>query len=584
MSELRIERKLAAILCADVVGYSRMMGADEEGTHAALQRCRREIVDPTIANHKGRIVRTAGDGLLVEFASVVDALRCALAIQDELAAANAGIAEARRIRYRIGITIGDVIADPEGIHGEGVAVASRLESIAEPGGIAVSRTVRDQVPNLLPIRFEDIGEHQAKNVARPVRAYRVVTRRDEQDRPPISAPVPEDKAGLAVLPLQHPSGHPELGFLADSLAEDLITELSRPQWFSVIARNSSFTYKGRVVNAKQISRELGVRYIVEGSVRAADARLRVLCRLVEAPTGSELWSERFEGTRTEELELQDKTVAAVVAAVEPTLRMQEIERARRKPVEQLDLHGACVLALHHLVEGAPEATAARRLAERALTLDRRNPLACALAAWERAQAFVFGRDGASARDEAERLSRSAVAEGGDPPVAAAIAGLVLAMISQERDLARAAADQALAAARQSALILSLVALQRCLCGEAEDAIEMGARAMQASSFEIGAARALLAQAWGALLAGRHAEAAAHARKAIQGRPRAVFAHAALIASLSLARESEGAREAARRLHEAAPGFGIAALERLAPARSAASAPYIEALRQAGVPP
>src|SRR5439155_15768280 len=295
MAEERVERRLTAILAADVAGYSRLMGADEEGTLAALKTLRREVADPKIKEFRGRIVNTAGDGLLSEFASVVDAVRCAVEVQREMAARNAGVPAERRIDFRIGVNLGDIIIDENEIFGDGVNIAARLEALAEPGGICVSRVVRDQVRDKLAIPFEDMGEQQVKNIARPVRAYRVLLA-ERADGPSIlseTAPRPlSDRPSIAVLPFNNVSGDPEQEYFVDGITEDIITALSKWRWFLVIARNSTFAYKGKSIDLKQVGRDLGVRYVLEGSMRRAGQRVRITSQLIDTATGTHLWAER----------------------------------------------------------------------------------------------------------------------------------------------------------------------------------------------------------------------------------------------------------------------------------------------------
>jgi adenylate cyclase len=288
-------RRLTAILAADVAGYSRLMGADEEGTHERLKAHRVALVDPKIAEHHGRIVKTTGDGLLVEFPSVVDAVRCAVDVQCGMVEQNAAISADERIEFRIGINLGDVIAEGGDIFGDGVNIAARLEALAEPGGICISRTVRDHIRDKLAYRFDDMGEQQVKNIARPVRVYGVSDIRGGHQIPSAPAlsmlPLP-DKPSVAVLPFQNMSGDPEQEFFADGITEDVITALARYPSLFVIARNSSFTYKGRAVDVKRIGRELGVRYVLEGSLRKSGNRIRVTAQLVEAESGKHVWAER----------------------------------------------------------------------------------------------------------------------------------------------------------------------------------------------------------------------------------------------------------------------------------------------------
>src|SRR6266851_547286 len=333
----RVERKLAAILAADIAGYSRLMGADEEGTLARLKALRRELIDPAISEHRGRIVKTTGDGMLVEFSSVVDAVRCAVEVQREMALRNASVPATRRIEFRMGINLGDIIIDEHDIYGDGVNVAARLEALAEPGGVLVSRTVRDHVRDKLGFAFEDMGEQQVKNIARPIRIHRIRLA-EEAGVPSVSpsyrattpALVLPDKPSVAVLPFTNMSGDPDQEFVSDGIAEDVITALSRYPSLFVIARNSCFTYKGRAVDVKQIGRELGVRYVLEGSVRKAGNRIRVTAQLVEAETGNHVWAERYDRDLADIFALQDEITEAVTVAIAPAIADAELQRAVRK--------------------------------------------------------------------------------------------------------------------------------------------------------------------------------------------------------------------------------------------------------------
>jgi TolB-like protein/class 3 adenylate cyclase len=334
-----VERKLSAILAADVAGYSVLMGADEEGTLARLNGHMREHVEPRIARHRGRVVKTTGDGLLAEFASVVDAVRCAIEVQAGMAERNAGIGNDRRLDFRIGINVGDIVEQDGDIFGDGVNIAARLEGIAEPGGICVSGRVQEDAAGKVGAIFEDIGEQQLKNIARPVRAYRLrfggAANISPSPRPALGLP---DKPSIAVLPFQNMSGDAEQEYFADGMVEEIITALSRARWLFVIARNSSFTYKGHAVNVKQVGRELGVRYVLEGSVRKAGGKIRIAGQLIDAATGAHLWADRFDGGLQDIFDLQDQVTASVVGAIAPKLEQAEIERAKRKPTENLDAY------------------------------------------------------------------------------------------------------------------------------------------------------------------------------------------------------------------------------------------------------
>src|SRR5712672_851943 len=420
MAEARVQRRLAAILAADVAGYSRLMGADEEGTLAALKELRRGLADPKIKEHRGRIVKTTGDGLLVEFASVVDAVRCAVEVQHEMAERNAGVPEERRIQFRIGINLGDIIKDGRDIYGDGVNIAARLEALAEPGGICVNRVVRDQVRDKLDFAFEDAGEQRVKNIARPLRVYHVRPGQvaDEEmstAKPPLALP---DKPSLAVLPFQNMSGDPEQEYFADGIVEEITAALCRVRDFFVIARNSAFSYKGGAVSVQQVSRELGVRYLIEGSVRKAGNRVRITAQLIDGPSGNHLWADKYDGAVTDIFDLQDRITGSVVGAIQPSVRSAEIERSRRKRPESLDAYDLVLRAYPNVwsLERAANAEALRLLYQ-ATAIEPDYPLALSLAAWCHAQQVVYNwaAEPASARTEALRLAQAAAAASGEDP-------------------------------------------------------------------------------------------------------------------------------------------------------------------------
>lgn len=363
MTGKQVERRLAAILAADVVGYSRLTGDDEEGTLEALNAVRRELGHPKIAEHRGRIVRTTGDGLLIEFASVVDAVRCAVEVQREMIARNAAVPTERRIEFRMGINIGDIIIEDGDIFGDGVNIAARLEALAEPGGICVSAAAHEQVRDRLDIAFADLGEQQVKNIARPVRVYSVGSRPSSPDvtrgfqfggmlpiQAPAAPPLP-DKPSVAVLPFANMSSDPEQEFLADGIAEDVITALSRYPSLFVIARTSTLTYKGRAVEVRQIGRELGVRYVLEGSLRKAGDRIRVTAQLIEAETGNHVWAEHYDRDLSDIFAVQDEITESVTIAIAPAIAQAEQQRAMRKPPESLNAWSAYQRGLWHLAKG-----------------------------------------------------------------------------------------------------------------------------------------------------------------------------------------------------------------------------------------
>ena len=397
-------RRLTAILAADVAGYSRLMGADEEGTHERLKALRRDLLDPKIAEHHGRIVKTAGDGLLLEFASVVDAVRCAVAVQQVMPECNRDVAADNRIELRIGINLGDVIVEGEDLYGDGVNIAARIEALADAGGVFVSNTVHDHVRDRLPFVFEDLGEQQVKNIARPVRVYRVRTPLTHPDASAPGSPLSRiagegaerqrreagegntlalpDKPSIAVLPFANMSGDPEQEYFADGMVEEIITALSRIRWLLVIARNSTFTYKGKAVDVKQVGRELGVRYILEGSVRRAGGRVRITAQLIDAQGGAHLWAERYDRGLADIFAVQDEITERVVAAIEPELYTAEHIRSQRKPQQSLDAWECIIRALAYVGQstraGGEEAEA---LCRRAIAIAPDYGQAHSLLAW-----------------------------------------------------------------------------------------------------------------------------------------------------------------------------------------------------------
>jgi adenylate cyclase len=309
-----IERRLAAILAADVAGYSRLVGADEEGTLSRFKAIRADLFDPQIAEHRGRIVKTTGDGLLVEFASVVDALRCAVEFQAGMSERNATIPAELRIQWRIGINVGDIVVEDEDIFGDGVNIAARLEGLALPGEICISARVHEDAAGKVDVAFEDLGEQHLHNISRPVRVYRIGT----GTAPRVALPLP-DKPLIAVLAFTNMSDDPEQEFFADGIAEDIITVLSKSRLLFVIARNSSFTYKGKAVAVTDVGRELGVRYVLEGSVRKAGNRVRVTAQLIDALSGGHLWAERFDRDLADIFSVQDEITASVSGAILPAM-------------------------------------------------------------------------------------------------------------------------------------------------------------------------------------------------------------------------------------------------------------------------
>ena len=349
--EMLVERKLAAIMTADAVGYSRLMNRDETGTLKRLTCLRKDLMQPKIDQALGRIVKLMGDGLLVEFPNAVEAVRCAVEIQRNIKKSQADVPDESRISFRIGVNLGDIIVEGSDIYGDGVNVAARLESLAEPGGICISGKVYAEIGNKLAVDFEDLGEKEVKNISEPVRVLRWVDSTIgavTAGADPVQKLSLPDKPSIAVLPFDNMSGDPEQDYFADGISEDLITALSKIRWFFVIARNSTFTYKGEAVEVTQVARDLGVRYVIEGSVRKAENRVRITAQLIDATTGRHVWAERYDRDLADIFELQDEMTQTIVGAVEPELSAAERERAANKPPENLDAWETYQKGLWHL--------------------------------------------------------------------------------------------------------------------------------------------------------------------------------------------------------------------------------------------
>jgi TolB-like protein len=440
--QTRVERRLAAIFAADVAGYSRLIEADEEGTLCRLKALRAEIVDPKIAGHRGRIVKTTGDGLLVEFASVVDAVRCAADLQAGLAERNAAFPTERRIDFRIGIHQGDIVVEDGDIFGDGVNIAARLEGLAEPGGICVSARVREDAAGRLDLAFEDIGEQTLKNITRPVHVFRVVTGPKPAPEPPLALP---DKPSIAVLPFANLSDDPEQEYFADGMVEEIITALSRIRWLFVIARNSSFTYKGQAVDVKRVGRELGVGYVLEGSVRKAGGRVRITAQLIDAASGAHLWADRFDGSLQDVFELQDQVAISVAGVIEPALQAAETARSVNRPTKDLTAYDLYLRASALALSSAARFPEALRLVEQAI---ERDPCYGPALAYDAVCYLRRVFDSRSDDPEADGriatdLARRALEVAADDPGTIANAATVLAYFGEDIGAMMAVVDRAL---------------------------------------------------------------------------------------------------------------------------------------------
>jgi adenylate cyclase len=581
-------RRLAAILAADVAGYSRLMGADEEGTLERLKVLRRELADPKIKEHRGRIVKTTGDGLLVEFASVVDAVRCAVDVQREMALRNTAVAAERRIEFRMGINLGDIIKDRGDIYGDGVNVAARLEALAEPGGICVSRVVRDQVRDKLDFGFEDRGEQQVKNIARPVRVFDVKIAGDTATMPPdppAGAPLAlPDKPSIAVLPFANMSGDPEQEYFADGMVEDIITGLSRIKWLFVIARNSTFVYKGRAIDVKQVGRELGVRYVLEGSVRKAGNQVRVTGQLIDTASATHVWAQRYDRPLDDIFALQDELTISVIGAIEPSLRQAEIERAKRKRPDSLDAYDFYLRALPNAFAAMPEtADQALPLLQQAIAIEPDYAAAHAAIAFCHEVRYI--RAGLLETDKrtALRHARIAIATGGDDATALAAGAFVIGILECDYGTALNAFDRALALSPSSAFALSFSAIVRAWAGDCATAVEQAEQSLRLSPFDALLYMPYVGLAYAHFFAGRFEEAALAASRAAQANPQFSIPWVLRTAALAKLGRGDEAQAGARRLLELWPQFTISGYiggNFTSPERLAM---FTDPLRRAGLP-
>ena len=593
MADERVDRRLAAILAADIAGYSRLMGADEEGTLRDLKAHRKALVDPKITEHRGRVVKTTGDGMLVEFVSVVDAVRCAVEIQRGMLERNADLAIENRIQFRVGINVGDIISDDNDIYGDGVNVAARLEALAEPGGICVSRNVHDQVRDKLSFGFEDMGEQTVKNIARPIGVHRVQVSElaaSAVSSVGIAAPNADVASSggpsIAVLPFVNMSGDKQQTYF-DGIVEEIITALSHMRWLAVIARNSSFTYKGKNVDVKLVGRELGVRYVLEGSVRKSGSRLRITGQLIDAVSGTHIWADRFDGGLEDIFDLQDQVTASVVGTIAPKLEQAEIERAKRKPTESLDAYDYFLRGMASLHQWTKESNdEALRLFYKSIELDPEFASAYGMAAWSfvwrKVNGWMGGRQ--TEIDEAGRLARRAIDLGADDAVALSGGGYALVFVAHDVDRGAAYIDRALALNPNLAWALHSSGWTKAFLGEPDAAIKLLTYAMRLNPLDPLSFRAQGGIALAHFLAGRYDEAALWAEKALRERPNYPAAIRELAAANALAGHLPEARKAMAHLREVDPERRVSTVKEWVPLRRPADLARLEqGLRIAGLP-
>ena len=578
-------RRLATILAADVVGFSAMMERDEEKTYAQIETLRRELIEPALAKHQGRLVKTTGDGFLAEFASPVEAVRSALGIQEQLCAL--GGPELQAFRLRIGMTLGDILVAADGdIYGDSVNVAARLQQMAEPGDVCLSGALYDQVDRKIDQIFENRGEHHIKNIDRPVRVYGLARTAAKEAVRSGPLPVP-DKPSIAVLPFQNMSGDPEQEYFADGMVEDIISGLSYLPWLMVIARNSTFTYKGKVVDVKQVGRELGVRYVLEGRVRKAGARVRITGQLIDATTGGHIWAGRFDGALEDVFDLQDRVTANVVGAIEPRLQRAEIERARRKPTEILDAYDYFLRGMASFFFTRDSLIEARRFFQRATELDPNYASAYGMAAWcvhlSKTNGWMIDPE----REIAEgiRLARRAAAVGKDDPTALWSSGHSLAYLAGEVETGITYIDRAIVLNPNLASAWSSSGWLRTYLGQPEDAIERLQRSMRLSPLDPFAYFGYAGMALAHIVACRYDEAVSWAAKARNEQPDWATSLRLAAIAYALWDKIAEAQEAMARLRAIDPTLRLSNLDRVAPPlrRPEDRDRFVEGLRKAGLP-
>jgi adenylate cyclase len=579
VAEQRVQRRLAAILAADVVGYSALMQRAEEATYAEFERLKRELIEPSLSRHDGRLIKTTGDGALAEFASPSAAVRCAVEIQKSIASGRSSL------ELRIGINLGEVIVGADGdLFGDGINIAVRLEGVADPGGILISEKVYSEVEGKLDVGFEDRGEQQLKNISKPVRTYAVRSGASSvlTERLTAAPPLP-DKPSIAVLPFENISGDPEQEYFADGMVEEIITALSRFKWLFVIARNSSFTFKGKSVNIKEVGRRLGVRYVLEGAVRKAAGKVRITGQLIDAATGAHIWADRFERDLTDIFALQDEVTVAVVSAIRPRLLQTEIAMAARRRPENLTAYDYQLRAMQQSYlttrEGLAEAI---RLAHRALELDPRFGFVAAMAgSWHMINVLLgYAVDPQFERKEAVRLSRLALSIDDDDPYTLASAAAISAYMVGDCESSVELADRAVALNPNSTAAWESRGWVYRVAGLPEEAIRSFERAIRMSPVDPMLHLTFAGMGMVFIELGRFDEAIVAGKKALRRNPYPAAYLCLASAFAHLGRDAE-AREAAARVLETAPAFTISAW--IARGGQSNAKLLIEGLRKAGLP-
>ena len=583
MANERIQRRLATILAADVVGYSALMERAEEATYAEVGWLKREVIEPRLARYHGRLIKTTGDGMLAEFASPIAAVRCAVEIQDHLSSMPDAL------DLRIGLNLGDVIVQEDGdVYGEGINIAARLEGIADPGGILISSKVHGEVEGKLDLSFEDRGERQLKNISKPVRAYAIRAR--THSLAPLTPanrgealPLP-DKPSIAVLPFQNMSGDPEQEYFADGIVEDIITALSRFKSLIVIARNSSFTYKARLVDMKQVGRELGVRYVLEGSVRKVAGRVRITGQLIEASTGVHLWADKFDGELRDIFDLQDDVTSSVVATIAPAIERAETARSKRKPTDRLDSYDLFLRGMAASYRGRT-ASKALEFFHEAIELDEEFAAAYAMVAYVALveQAVSGSPLSEQRREQAVRFAERAARLGHDDAFVLARSAHVLAYLGRKYDRAALMAERAVALNTNFATAWHSRGWVAVVSDLPERAIESFQQMTRLSPLDPLIVGALYGSAFAYFLASRYEEGLEAATRAVQMAANVLSLAAVVVNAISLGRRVDAA-DAAAHLLNVDPTFRIGHVDYVFPMRSVDSRTRIaRALRESGLP-
>lgn len=590
MYEGRSARKLTALLAADVAGYSRLMGLDEDRTHRALTELFNQSVLPNVARYHGSILKRTGDGLMAQFQSAVDAVQCGVDIQRATDKHCVELGLEDPIRFRIGVNLGDVIVEDGEVYGDDVNVCARLEAMADPGGVFVSGAVWASVASKLPLGFEDLGEQRLHNIVHPVRVYRVVWDKAASSGAPMrpfGAGGEHGRASIAVLPFTVMGPEADQEYFADGMVEDIITALSRFKWLFVVARNSTFTYKGRAVDVKQVARDLGVRYVMEGSVRRGDRQMRITAQLIDGTSDRHIWADRFDGALSEVFDVQDRVTRAVVAAIEPKLLTAELEHSHRKPTHSLDAYDFYLRALpYRSMATATANEQALKLLHRAIELDPGFAAALAHAAMCHTARRDQGWAPPDPGDVAEglRLASAAIAADYDDPVALCLAGHVFASLGGDLEKGIALIDRSLAINPNSAEAWARSSMVRTYGGQYETAIDHAHQCLALNPLDPNAFIPLCAAAFANLFQGRNDEAIALANAALRGKQRPPMALRILIAAHWSRRHVEEARALAQELMQVEPEFRRSAWARRSPFRKAEQTRiFLDAFTAVGLP-